>query len=700
MRFVLALVVAIAAMYTAAPIEAADHMVWSTITSDSWDCDKGGPDSGGMVSPVIPGETIYLRSRPQTLPTVTITQAGGTATVTYTAHGLVAGETFRISGANQSAYNGIATVAAVTGANTFTYTEAGGVAIPGGTASPATGTIRIERRFPRTARFWTQDCKGLEDQRIRIANHPDDLFPVVFTQTANLGLASIRYLRNDWVTLDGTEDFDTKPAGAFCGVDADMQKDDQGCGIQIIASAAHKPVMYISWGEFETNEALRQDSLDCTNNSGEDGNSTDSDGCYPGAIGFEMGGVLIDGAASLPGGTTDGAPYAGSETGRVGVYVHTASATSPGITQYPQAWRERFKLGFGPGEGNVLRNLFGEALYMGNNSGHECTSGGVDDLCPRIRDIEVQYNWAHDTGRDGFNGKLWVEGDNSIHHNILEDIGFRLEDWELPCIAMANSKVDIHENILIRCKGQAINENGKADADGGSNDYDAFEPFVTNVWGNLVWDAGKADTIYEPCDLADQLAGIPSCQGNLSPQKINHASAYTPGPVEEASIRLLQNGDTPGRGFVWMNTVIHSDGYCIAFDNVDTPVARNNLCTDDATDPSHDANPTLVNLINNVGANGTSYISDNLLTTTALAKLVNPTDSVLDFRLQETSPAIDAANDAAITAFDPDFTAILDLDFDGNARPQGDEYDIGAFEFIAPEAPIITPLRRFRGITQ
>jgi hypothetical protein len=530
---------------------------------------------------------------------------------------------------------------------------------------------------PRTNRFWPQNCKGTEAKPIVLMNHPGDYGPVTFTQTANLGVPSIRYLSNDWVTLDGTGGWRGMEEGAFCGVDDNMQTDDDGCGIRIVASATHKPVMYISFGEFETNDALREDSLGCTPGA-------EPDDCYPGAIGLVMKGVLIDGAASLPGGTVNGAPYAGSETGRVGVYAHTASASSPGLDQYPDAWREQFKFGTGPGEGNVLRNLFGEALYIGNNTGLECAN---DNLCPRMRDIEVQYNWAQWTGRDGFNGKVWVEGDNSIHHNVMEDIGFRLEDWELPCIAMANSDVNIHSNLLVRCRGQAINENGKADAATASSDYDEFEPFEFNVWNNVIWDAGYADTIYEPCD------GTNGCPDS-SPQRIAPDSGYTPGPVEEAAIRALQNSDNAGRANIWMNTVVNTDGYCIAFDNVDTPVARNNLCTVD------DGSPATGLLIDNVSANGTSYISDNLLTTTAEALLVNPTAGGLDFRLTASSPAKDAANSATITALDPDFTPIFATDFDGNDRPQNGLYDIGAFEFIPPEAPVITPLRRLRGIQQ
>lgn len=67
--------------------------------------------------------------------TVTITSSEGVATVTTpTAHTLQNGTFMRISGANESAYNGDFAIT-VTGANMFTY------AVTGSPATPATGTI-------------------------------------------------------------------------------------------------------------------------------------------------------------------------------------------------------------------------------------------------------------------------------------------------------------------------------------------------------------------------------------------------------------------------------------------------------------------------------------------------------------------------------------------------------------------------------
>lgn len=67
------------------------------------------------------------------VPVSSITQSGGTATVTAESHGLSTGDVVRIEGCDQDDYNGNHTIT-VSG-DTFTFS------VPTGTASPATGDI-------------------------------------------------------------------------------------------------------------------------------------------------------------------------------------------------------------------------------------------------------------------------------------------------------------------------------------------------------------------------------------------------------------------------------------------------------------------------------------------------------------------------------------------------------------------------------
>ncbi len=91
--------------------------------------------------PVVPidrSHGLYIRQKgfttTSTSSVTSITQTGGVATVTQTAHGYEDQDRIQISGANQAGYNKSAYIKVLT-ANTYTY------AVDSGTVSPATGTI-------------------------------------------------------------------------------------------------------------------------------------------------------------------------------------------------------------------------------------------------------------------------------------------------------------------------------------------------------------------------------------------------------------------------------------------------------------------------------------------------------------------------------------------------------------------------------
>lgn len=79
-----------------------------------------------------------------------ITQTGGVATVTQTAHGYEDHDRVRIAGANQAGYNGDFYIKVLT-ANTYT------ISVPSGTVSPATGTITAFRMNNYGAAGWVAE---------------------------------------------------------------------------------------------------------------------------------------------------------------------------------------------------------------------------------------------------------------------------------------------------------------------------------------------------------------------------------------------------------------------------------------------------------------------------------------------------------------------------------------------------------------
>ncbi len=94
------------------------------------------------IVPISASHGLYIRQKGFTTvltsSVTSITQTGGLATVTQTAHGYEDQDLVQIAGANQAGYN-ISGRITVTGANTYTY------AVDSGTVSPATGTLTAVR---------------------------------------------------------------------------------------------------------------------------------------------------------------------------------------------------------------------------------------------------------------------------------------------------------------------------------------------------------------------------------------------------------------------------------------------------------------------------------------------------------------------------------------------------------------------------
>lgn len=91
----------------------------------------------GTPPPLQPKETRFLGSGVST----TIERSNNVATATATSHGFIVGDVVRISGADQSAYNGDKRVDSVADANTFTF------AAYGSPTTPATGTITSQKHM-------------------------------------------------------------------------------------------------------------------------------------------------------------------------------------------------------------------------------------------------------------------------------------------------------------------------------------------------------------------------------------------------------------------------------------------------------------------------------------------------------------------------------------------------------------------------
>lgn len=117
------------------------------------------------------------------------------------------------------------------------------------------------------------------------------------------------------------------------------------------------------------------------------------------------------------------------------------------------------------------------------------------------------------------------------------------------------------------------------------------------------------------------------------------------------------------------NTVYKNARYGIYVDNKGNTI-QNNIAYLNNDDDLH-----------NDETKGTNTLSHNL---TSDPKFVNAKDG--DFHLQEGSPAIDRGADLSEQG--------IRTDFEGDKRPQGERYDIGADEFKAPRKPASSSVRK------
>ena len=116
---------------------------------------------------------------------------------------------------------------------------------------------------------------------------------------------------------------------------------------------------------------------------------------------------------------------------------------------------------------------------------------------------------------------------------------------------------------------------------------------------------------------------------------------------------LVNDGGTPSSGNQVRNNIVYGTFGGIDIDNQGASTTiQNNLCTATGSNCSLSGNPQFVNA-------------------------VTP-----DLRLQSSSPAINAGQS---------LSADVPLDFDGNPRPYGAAYDLGAFEFTSETTPSTTP---------
>lgn len=257
--------------------------------------------------------------------------------------------------------------------------------------------------------------------------------------------------------------------------------------------------------------------------------------------------------------------------------------------------------------------------------------------CIPNRNMTVRNNASERSGRDGVNPKLWVEGNNTIAENYVADAGLRNETTQMSCLQVGNTVADIWGNTLVRCGSEGINVNPRAD-------MGTAGPYVMDFYNNVIVEPGQRETDLE----------------------------------RRSGIRVLAGGGAPDTTVsAYNNTIVSPLGDGINYISVTDGVVRNNIMA--GIPGGYDA-------FVETTPDGAATVDDNIVGT-VIAMMF---DSAVtgSYRLTDTSPALETATDAPFA----------DEDFLGVERPQGDEADAGAFEYVylAPAAP--QSYRQIRGL--
>ena len=224
---------------------------------------------------------------------------------------------------------------------------------------------------------------------------------------------------------------------------------------------------------------------------------------------------------------------------------------------------------------------------------------------------------------------------NHVHHTHKEGIDLK-----------ASSNGRIYQNHIHNVSGTGI----YLDAwDGPDHDIDIYQNIVHANGGN-----GIGIAIEQEGGSLRNIGIHNNVVYNNAASGISIASYFFPTPRENIKI---------------MNNVLYNnghDGIYVGDVTVKNSVIRNNICSKNRRHQIASYSPSMITIDHNLIDGSTQICGNDALV--GDPKFVNPSQA--DFHLKKDSPAINKgwALDAP------------DHDFDGNPRPQGSAYDIGAFE--------------------
>ncbi|MBM4335702.1 MAG: right-handed parallel beta-helix repeat-containing protein [Deltaproteobacteria bacterium] len=321
-----------------------------------------------------------------------------------------------------------------------------------------------------------------------------------------------------------------------------------------------------------------------------------------------------------------------------GVYAEGVS-TEDGPIQGGTSWADALTIAAWPGDTVVLRPRKGtpRVITLARPEASFIVFRGLVLDARSVKFDGVKITWS-------------TFGPSNASHHI------RIENSEVMNARRQGILVGGHHNEFLRLR---VHDNGRSDFDhglyitGADNLIDGCDVYRNAGWGVHVYDGDASDAdrnvvrnsrIYDNARIGRRGAGVILSSGEENIALNNVIFGNRVG---------VQIGRTARRARVYNNTVFSQKGAGIDVNDgaVDTEI-RNNLVF---------ANPSAI-----LDAGEATVISSNL---------VNVDPGVLDaatfdVRLMESSAAIDAGEPLDAAPFD----------HDGNPRPQGAGYDVGAYE--------------------
>ena len=316
-----------------------------------------------------------------------------------------------------------------------------------------------------------------------------------------------------------------------------------------------------------------------------------------------------------------------------GVGMGCAPTPSCDSTTWSVSWK-MYNISF---HDNYVHHTTGEGYYIGNTQydyTYSCSFGNVDVHPQQIDSVKFYNNWIDSAGWTAAQISQ-VTGGVDIHDNLVTNYGWMNKPQHQAGIIVGEfSQGRVYRNKIMGGTGDALQYFGNG---------------VTTVYNNIFANAGWDGTAQgQPAVFVDdrvQATGYP-------PLHLNFINNTIVNPARNG-ISFYNDNGTVDQNNIIANNIIAGPGIYSSL----PAVAYFDLQANPHADTSHNLGvPTIAPLL-----------------------FLNAAGN--DYHLLSGSPAIDAGMNVAAYG--------VTGDMEGNARPYGSAYDIGAYEFTNQPPPLI-----------